>query len=95
MGEQSKKQLEPLKNKAILTLETECVRLGTVKSLRSIPTSASINDLRRKWVAKNSIYRWMKTDPRLVLAMKYSSGTSTGAVNMEIKLPAINAIASP
>ena len=37
----------------------------------------------------------MKTDPRLVLAMKYSSGTSTGAVNMEIKLPAINAIASP
>ena len=28
-------------------------------------------------------------------AMKYSSGTSTGAVNMEIKLPAISAIASP
>jgi hypothetical protein len=41
MGEQSKKQLEPLKNKAILTLETECVRLGTVKLPRSIPTLAS------------------------------------------------------
>jgi hypothetical protein len=26
--------------------------------------------------------------------MKYSSGTSTGAVNMEIKLPAISAIAA-
>jgi hypothetical protein len=30
-----------------------------------------------------------------LFAMKYSSGTSTGAVNIEIKLPAINAIASP
>jgi len=28
-------------------------------------------------------------------AMKYSSGTNTGAVNMEIKLPAISAMASP
>jgi len=30
-----------------------------------------------------------------LFAMKYSSGTSTGAVNIEIKLPAISAIASP
>ena len=30
-----------------------------------------------------------------LFAMKYSSGTSTGAVNMEIKLPAISAMASP
>ena len=41
MNEQSKKWLEPLKSKVILSLETECVRLGTVKLPRSIPTLAS------------------------------------------------------
>ena len=30
-----------------------------------------------------------------LFAMKYSSGTSTGAVNMATKLPAMSAIASP
>ena len=38
--------LEPAWNKARISLVTECVRLGTVKLPRSIPTLAS-NDLRR------------------------------------------------
>ena len=41
----SEKALEPPWNKARMSLETECVRLGTVKLPRSIPTLAS-NDLR-------------------------------------------------
>jgi hypothetical protein len=37
----SEKPLEPLLNKDIIDLETEYVRLGTVKLPRSIPTLAS------------------------------------------------------
>jgi hypothetical protein len=41
VGKISEKWLEPLLNKAGISLETECVRLGTVKLPRSIPTLAS------------------------------------------------------
>ncbi len=41
MSELLKKRLEPPENGATLSLETECVRLGTVKLPGSIPTLAS------------------------------------------------------
>jgi len=45
MSGRSKKQLEPLLNQVIVSLETECVRLGAVKVPRSIPTLASNSKL--------------------------------------------------
>jgi hypothetical protein len=55
-----KKTLEIVQNQCIVMLETECVRLGTVKLPRSIPTLASIPNceyskgLRGKGVQKDT-----------------------------------------
>jgi hypothetical protein len=39
-----KASLYPLDNQAVISLETEGVRLGTIKLPRSIPTFATINN---------------------------------------------------
>ena len=78
----------------------DALRQGRVQREQNFQTvlrrhdEAAANDLKRAV----GVFFWRQSVHLSFLrlfAMKYSSGTSTGAVNMEIKLPAISAIASP